>query len=81
MKQLSLTPVNASLFATLLKGENSASFNTLTKLYYELTLYLVRRELSKMGLHEFSRVTLLSGLHLEVQACLKKIGFVAFLGV
>ena len=34
-----------------------------------------------MGLHEFSRVTLLSGLHPDAQACLKKIGFIAFLGV
>ena len=81
MKQLSLIPVNASLFAALLKGEDSASYNTLTKLYYELILYLIRRELSRMGLQEFSRVALLSELHPDIQACLKRIGFIAFLGV
>ena len=81
MKQLSLIPVNASLFAALLKGEDSSSFNTLTKLYYQLVLYLIRRELSRMCLHEFSKVTLLSDLHCDIQVCLKRIGFIAFLGV
>ena len=81
MQQLSLIPVNASLFAALLKGEDAASINTLTRLYSELTLYLVRRELSRMGLHAFSRVALLSDLHPDVQVCLKRIGFIAFLGV
>ena len=38
MNQLSLIPVNASLFAALLKGEYSTSISTLSKLYYELTL-------------------------------------------
>ena len=81
MKQLSLIPVNASLFAALLKGEESTSINTLSKLYYELTLYMIRRELSRMGLQEFSRVALISDLHTDIQACLKGIGFIAFLGV
>ena len=81
MKQLSLIPVNASLFAALLKGEDSTSINTLTKLYYELTLYMIRRELSRMNLQEFSRVALISDLHTDIQECLKGIGFIAFLGV
>ena len=81
MNQLSLIPVNASLFAALLKGEDSSSFNTLTKLYYQLVLYLIRRELSRMCLHEFSKVTLLSDLHCDILVCLKRIGFIAFLGV
>ena len=81
MKQLSLIPVNASLFAALLKGEDSTSINTLSKLYYELTLYMIRRELSRMGLREFSRVALISDLHTDIRACLKVIGFIAFLGV
>ena len=81
MKQLSLIPVNASLFAALLKGEDSASINTLTKLYCELTLYLIRREVARMGLQEFSRVARLSDLHPDIQTCLKRIGFIAFLGV
>ena len=81
MKQLSLIPVNASLFSALLKGEDSASINTLTKLFHELTLYMIRRELSKMGLQEYSTVAQLSDLHPDIQACLKRIGFIAFLGV
>ena len=81
MKQLSLIPVNASLFAALLKGEESTSISTLSKLYYELTLYMIRRELSRMGLQEFSRVALISELHTDIQECLKAIGFIAFLGV
>ena len=81
MKQLSLIPVNASLFAALLKGEDSTSISTLSKLYYELTLYIIRRELSRMGLQEFSRVALISDLHTDIQACLKAVGFIAFLGV
>ena len=81
MKQLSLIPVNASLFAALLKGEDSTSISTLSKLYYELILYMIRRELSRMGLQEFSRVALISDLHNDIQECLKGVGFIAFLGV
>ena len=81
MKQLSLIPVNASLFAALMKGEDSTSINTLTKLYYELVLYMIRRELSRMGLKEYSRVSRISNLHEDILTCLYKIGFIAFLGV
>ena len=81
MKQLSLIPVNASLFAALLKGDESTSITTLTKLYYELTLYMIRRELSRMGLKEFSRVAQISYFHEDILDCLYKIGFIAFLGV
>ena len=81
MKQLSLVPVNASLFAALLKGEESASINTLTKLYYELTLYIIRRELLRMGLKECSRVARISNLHENILDCLNRIAFIAFLGI
>ena len=81
MKQLSLIPVNASLFAALIIGEDSNSINTLTKLYYELTLYMIRRELSRMNLQEFSRVSQISKLHEDILDCLYRIGFIAFLGV
>ena len=81
MKQLSLIPVNASLFAALLKGEASTSIKTLTKLYYELVLYMIRRELSRMGLKEYSRVSRISHLHEDILVCLYRIGFIALLGV
>ena len=81
MAQLSLIPVNASLFAALLKGEDSTSIDSLTKLYDELTLYLIRRELTRMSLEEFSRVIRISNFHTDILECLKRIGFIAFLGV
>ena len=62
LNQLSLIPVNASLFAALLKGENYAYFNTLTKLYRELTLYLIRRQLSRMGLAAYAEASHCLGL-------------------
>ena len=81
MKQLSLIPVNASLFTALLKGESSTSITTISKLYYELTLYMIRRELSRMDLKEFARVAQISYLHEDILECLYKIGFIAFVGV
>ena len=81
MKQLSLIPVNASLFAALLKGEDSTSINTLTMLYYELTLHMIRRELSRMGLQEYTQVSRISYLNEEILDCLYRLGFIAFLGV
>ena len=77
MKQLSLIPVNASLF----RGEDYTSISTLTNLYYQLTLYLIRRELSIMGREVLSRVVRISYLHTDVLQCLKRITFIAFLGV
>ena len=81
IKQLALIPVNASLFAALMKGEASASINTITKLYYELTLYMVRRELARMGLKQFSRVSQISSLHPDILDCLYRIGLIALVGV
>ena len=73
MNQLSLIPVNASLFVALLKEEDGASLDTPTKLVSELFLYMVRRELLKMGLHEFSQFENASDLHPDIKECLKKI--------
>ena len=81
MKQLSLIPVNASLFANLLKSEDGARIHTLTKLYYELTLYLIRRQLTRMLLEELSKVSELSELDSNVLECLHSIGLIAYQGV
>ena len=81
MKQLSLIPVNASLFAALLKSDDGARIHTLTQLYYELTLYLIRRQLSRMGLDELANVSKLSELDSDVLACLHSIGYIAYQGV
>ena len=42
---------------------------------------MIRRELSRMGLQEYSRVAQISYLHEDILDCLHKIGFIAFLGV
>ena len=81
MNQLSLIPVNASLFAALLKGDDSTLITTLSNLYSELTLYVIRRELTRMSLEAYSRVTRISNLHPDILHCLNDIGFIAFLGV
>ena len=81
INQLSLIPVIASLFAALLKGEDSTAINTLTKIYLQLILYLIRRQLIRMKLAEFSKVKEISSLHPDILECLHKIGFIAYLGV
>ena len=80
MNQLSLIPVNASLFAALLK-EESVLINTLTQLYRELTCYLIRRQLSRMGLKELSKVIKLELFDKCVLDCLYTIGHIALMGV
>ena len=80
MNQLSLIPVNASLFAALLK-EESVTINTLTQLYRELTCYLIRRQLSRMGLKELSKVKKLESFDECVLDCLNAIGRIALIGV
>ena len=80
MNQLSLIPVNASLFAALLK-EESVTINTLTQLYRELTCYLIRRQLSRMGLKELSKVKELELFDECVLDGLNAIGRIALIGV
>ena len=80
MSQLALIPVNASLFAALLKDE-SVSIHTLTQLYDELTCYLIRRQLCRMGLEELAKVTNIQLFHPCVKGCLHSIGLIALGGV
>ena len=82
VNQLSLVPVNASLFATLVRESDEVSAQTLTLLYSQLTTYLIRRQLVRMELHEFAKLSVsLSQLHPSVEECLREIGEIAFLGV
>ena len=81
MKQLSLIPVNASLFAALLKSEDGARIHTLTQLYYELILYLIRRQLDRMGFDELTQVNEICELDSGVVECLHEIGCIAYQGV
>ena len=80
MRQLALIPVNASLFVALLKDE-SVSIHTLTQLYDELTCYLIRRQLCRMGLEELAEVTNIQLFHSCVKDCLHSIGLIALGGV
>ena len=80
MRQLALIPVNASLFAALLKDE-SVSIHTLTQLYDELTCYLIRRQLCRMGLEELAEVTNIQLFHPCIKDCLHSIGLIALGGV
>ena len=80
MRQLALIPVNASLFAALLKDE-SVSIHTLTQLYDELTCYLIRRQLCRMGLEVLAEVTNIQLFHPCVKDCLHSIGQIALGGV
>ena len=80
MSQLALIPVNASLFAALLRDE-SVSIHTLTQLYDELTCYLIRRQLCRMGLEELAEVTKIQLFHPCVKDCLHSIGLIALGGV
>ena len=81
INQLSLIPVNASLFAALVRGSDNVSAHTLTRLYSELVCYLIRRQLFRMGLKELAKRKTLFQLHSTVLDCLFRIGELAYMGV
>ena len=81
ISQLSLIPVNASLFAALVRGSDEVSAHTLTHLYTELVTYLIRRQLIRMGLKELAKKKPLFQLNPTVLECLHRIGEMAYLGV
>ena len=81
MNLLSLIPVNASLFAALIRGTEDITAFTLTRLYSELITYLIRRQLFRMKLKEWSKKTTLFLLPPPVLDCLFRIGEVAYMGV
>ena len=81
VSHLSLVPVNASLFAALIRGSDELSAQTLTRLYSHLIAYLIRRQLSRMGLTEMAEKKELTLLDASVLECLHRIGELAYLGV
>ena len=80
INQLSLIPVNASLFAALVRGTDNITAHTLTNLYSELIAYLIRRQLNRMGLERMSTKSLFTQVP-NVKECLFKIGELAYLGI
>ena len=81
VSQLSLIPVNASLFAALVRGSDDVTAYTLTHLYTELVTYLIRRQLFRMRLKELAKKKRLFQLDPTVLDCLYRIGELAYLGV
>ena len=81
INQLSLVPVNASLFTSLFNATNNILSQTLTHLYSALILYIIRRQLSRMGLKKLTRVDRVAQFHPSVQECMGCIGEEAYEGI
>ena len=81
INQLSLVPVNASLFTSLFNATNNILSQTLTHLYSALILYIVRRQLSRMGLKKLTRVERVAQFHPSVLECMGFIGKEAYEGI
>ena len=70
INQLSLVPVNASLFTSLFSATNNILLQTLTHLYSALIVYIIRRQLSRMGLKKITRVERMTQFHPSVLNCI-----------
>ena len=82
INQLALVPVNASLFSSLFNQAASILSYTLTNLYSELVVYIIRRQLSRMGLTAYMKnVSSMSDFHPGIQECIRAIGEEAYDGV
>ena len=74
IEQLALVPVNASLFTSLFNNSDSILTTTLSHIYTQLVVYIIRRQLSRMGLDEHSDVRELSKFHPGIRKCIRAIG-------
>ena len=81
INQLSLVPINASLFTSLFNATNNILSQTLTHLYSALILYIVRRQLSRMGLKKLTRVERVPQFHPSVLECMGCVGEEAYEGI
>ena len=81
INQLSLVPVNASLFTSLFNATNDILSKTLTHLYSALIVYIIRRQLSRMGLKKLTRVERVTQFHPSVLDCIGCIGEEAYEGI
>ena len=79
--QLSLIPVNASLFSALFNESTNIVSETLTRLYSELFIYLIRRQLYRMELRKFAKVKTLTEYHPSIQDCFRTISEEAYWGI
>ena len=81
INQLSLVPVNASLFTSLFNATNNILSQTLTQLYSALIVYIIRRQLSRMGLKSLKRVERMAQFHPSILDCIDCIGKEAYEGI
>ena len=81
INQLSLVPVNASLFTSLFNATNNILSQTLTELYSALIVYIIRRQLYRMGLKKLARVERLAQFNPTIQKCIGRIGKEAYEGI
>ena len=81
INQLSLVPVNASLFTSLFNATNNILSQTLTHLYTALILYIIRRQLSRMALKRLTRVERMAQFHPSILECIDRIGEEAYEGI
>ena len=81
IKQLSLVPVNSSLFSALFNATESILTQTLSHLYTQLIVYIVRRQLSRMELKEQCKIVEMSDFHPAIRDCINTIGLEANQGI
>ena len=66
---------NASLFSALFNDTADILAQTVTDVYQALITYMVKRQLSRMGLREYTKVSYFRSLSSECQdCCIKVIG-------
>ena len=78
---LALVPVNASLFSALFNDTADILAQTITDVYQALITYMVSRQLSRMGLREYAKVSYFRNFSSEIQDCIKVIGEEAYNGI
>ena len=78
---LALVPINASLFSALFNDTADILAQTITDVYQALITYMVKRQLSRMGLREYTKVSHFHNFSPEIQECIKVIGEQAYSGI
>ena len=81
MNLLALVPVNASLFSALFNDTEDILAQTITDVYQELITYMVRRQLSRMGIKRYTGLSHISGFASEIKDCISVIGQEAYKGI
>ena len=78
---LALVPVNASLFSALFNDTEDILAQKITDVYQELISYMVRRQLSRMGIKRYTKVSHISDFSPKIMNCISVIGGEAYRGI